>query len=91
MARSHTTDAARLGHGAFRLLVTDAYQRRCAVTGERTLPVLDAAHIRPEVVQRGRGFGPVAVTSRCGTQSSTWWKPSNVPPCSSTTSRSERR
>jgi putative restriction endonuclease len=27
--------------------VTDAYQRRCAVTGERTLPVLEAAHIRP--------------------------------------------
>ena len=39
--------APRLGQGAFRLLVTDAYQRRCAVTGERTLPVLDAAHIRP--------------------------------------------
>jgi putative restriction endonuclease len=37
----------RLGQGAFRLLVTDAYERRCAVTGERTLPVLDAAHIRP--------------------------------------------
>ena len=37
----------RLGQGAFRVLVTDAYQRRCAVTGERTLPVLDAAHIRP--------------------------------------------
>jgi putative restriction endonuclease len=37
----------RLGQGAFRILVTDAYQRRCAVTGERTLPALDAAHIRP--------------------------------------------
>ena len=37
----------RLGQGAFRLVVTDAYQRRCAVTGERTLPALDAAHIRP--------------------------------------------
>jgi putative restriction endonuclease len=37
----------RLGQGAFRLLVTDAYGRRCAVTGERTLPVLDAAHIKP--------------------------------------------
>jgi putative restriction endonuclease len=37
----------RLGQGAFRLLVTDAYERRCAVTGERTLPVLDAAHIKP--------------------------------------------
>jgi putative restriction endonuclease len=37
----------RLGQGAFRVLVTDTYQRRCAVTGERTLPVLQAAHIRP--------------------------------------------
>lgn len=37
----------RLGQGAFRVLVTDAYQRRCAITGERTLPVLEAAHIRP--------------------------------------------
>lgn len=39
----------RLGQGAFRVLVTDAYRRRCAVTGERTLPALDAAHIRPYV------------------------------------------
>jgi putative restriction endonuclease len=27
--------------------VTDNYRRRCAVSGERTLPALDAAHIRP--------------------------------------------
>jgi len=37
----------RLGQGAFRTLVTEAYQRRCAVTGERALPVLQASHIRP--------------------------------------------
>ena len=37
----------RLGQGGFRVLVTDAYQRRCAITGEKTLPVLQAAHIRP--------------------------------------------
>ncbi|MEE9280177.1 MAG: HNH endonuclease [Myxococcota bacterium] len=37
----------RLGQGTFRILVTDAYQRRCAVTNERVLPVLEAAHIRP--------------------------------------------
>ncbi|HZP75560.1 MAG TPA: HNH endonuclease [Pseudolabrys sp.] len=37
----------RLGQGAFRVMVTDAYNRRCAVTGERTLPALEAAHIRP--------------------------------------------
>jgi putative restriction endonuclease len=37
----------RLGQGAFRMLVTDNYNRRCAISGERTLPALDAAHIRP--------------------------------------------
>jgi putative restriction endonuclease len=37
----------RLGQGSFRVVVTDAYDRRCAVTGERTLPVLQAAHIKP--------------------------------------------
>lgn len=43
----------RLGQGLFRIVVTDVYQRRCAITGERTLPVLDAAHIKPyTVVQR---------------------------------------
>jgi putative restriction endonuclease len=43
----------RLGQGLFRILVTDFYDRRCAVTGERTLPALDAAHIKPyEIVKR---------------------------------------
>jgi putative restriction endonuclease len=43
----------RLGQGLFRILVTDAYSRRCAISGERTLPVLDAVHIKPySVVQR---------------------------------------
>jgi putative restriction endonuclease len=37
----------RLGQGSFRIMVTDAYGRRCAVSGERTLPVLEAAHIKP--------------------------------------------
>lgn len=37
----------RLGQGAFRVLVTDIYGRRCAITHERTLPALEAAHIRP--------------------------------------------
>ncbi len=36
----------RLGQGAFRLAVTDAYDRRCAISGEKTLPILDAAHIK---------------------------------------------
>ena len=36
----------RVGQGGFRALVTDAYNRRCAISGERTLPVLEAAHIK---------------------------------------------
>jgi putative restriction endonuclease len=40
----------RLGQGTFRVVVTDAYDRRCAATGERTLPVLEAAHIQPFAV-----------------------------------------
>ena len=37
----------RLGQGIFRISVTDAYGRACAVTTEHSLPVLEAAHIRP--------------------------------------------
>lgn len=37
----------RLGQGTFRVLVTDAYGRKCAVSEEKTLPALEAAHIRP--------------------------------------------
>ena len=37
----------RLGQGAFRLEVASAYNKRCAITGEKTLPALEAAHIRP--------------------------------------------
>lgn len=37
----------RLGQGIFRVQVLDAYGRACAVTGEHSLPVLEAAHIRP--------------------------------------------
>jgi len=36
----------RLGQGAFRVLVTGAYDRKCAITGEKALPVLEAAHIK---------------------------------------------
>ncbi len=42
----------RLGQGLFRILVTDAYSRRCSITGERTLPVLEAAHIKPYSLAR---------------------------------------
>lgn len=37
----------RLGQGSFQAIVTDACDRRCALTSERTLPALEAAHIRP--------------------------------------------
>jgi putative restriction endonuclease len=49
----------RDGPAIFRSRVTDAYGRRCAVTRERVLPVLEAAHIKPyalagpNVVQNG--------------------------------------
>lgn len=36
----------RIGQGAFRVIVTEAYNRRCAVSGESTLPVLQASHIK---------------------------------------------
>ena len=48
----------RLGQGAFLVVVTDAYQRRCAITGEKTLPVLEAAHIKPYAEE-----GPHAVNN----------------------------
>lgn len=44
---SLTTIRSRVGQGAFRVMVTDAYNRRCAITGEKTLPVLEAGHIKP--------------------------------------------
>jgi putative restriction endonuclease len=37
----------RIGQGTFKVMVTEAYHRRCAITGEKTLPVLEAAHIKP--------------------------------------------
>lgn len=37
----------RLGQASFRLAVLEAYEQRCAVTGERSLPVVEASHIRP--------------------------------------------
>lgn len=39
--------AYRLGQRAFQAVVLDAYDRRCAVTGDKIRPVLQAAHIRP--------------------------------------------
>jgi putative restriction endonuclease len=37
----------RLGQGGFRAAVLNAYHRRCAITGTKIWPALDAAHIRP--------------------------------------------
>ncbi|HPW17812.1 MAG TPA: HNH endonuclease [Candidatus Aminicenantes bacterium] len=53
-----TTIRPRLGQGAFRVLVTDAYQRACAITEEHSLPVLEAAHIKPYIES-----GPHAVNN----------------------------
>ena len=48
----------RLGQGAFRVLVTDAYTRKCSISGEKTLPVLEAAHIKPYALA-----GPHAISN----------------------------
>ena len=48
----------RLGQGSFRVMVTDAYSRKCSITGEKTLPVLEAAHIKPYA-----SSGPHATTN----------------------------
>ena len=37
----------RLGQQSFQAVVLQAYQRRCAITGAKIRPVLQAAHIRP--------------------------------------------
>ncbi len=37
----------RLGQQAFQAVVLNAYGRRCAITGSKIRPVLEAAHIRP--------------------------------------------
>jgi putative restriction endonuclease len=39
--------AQRLGQGGFRAAILDAYQARCAITGHKIRPTLQAAHIRP--------------------------------------------
>ena len=45
--RESVLSRVRVGQGTFRIMVTEAYQSRCAITGEHTLPVLEAAHIQP--------------------------------------------
>lgn len=45
MSLREVTD--REGQGAFRLRLLRAYEGQCAITGEHTEPVLDAAHIQP--------------------------------------------
>lgn len=42
----------RLGQGGFKTLVREAYEKRCAITGHKIVPTLQAAHIVP-VSQNG--------------------------------------
>ena len=46
-----TVARRRLGQGAFKALVMHSYERRCAITGHKIAPTLQAAHIKP--VSRG--------------------------------------
>lgn len=50
--------APRLGQGTFRVAVLEAYSRACCVTGEHSLPALEASHIRPYALA-----GPHAVSN----------------------------
>lgn len=43
----------RVGQDAFKSLVLTSYRRRCAITGNKVEPVLQAAHIRP-IARDGR-------------------------------------
>ncbi|HHU37309.1 MAG TPA: HNH endonuclease [Treponema sp.] len=45
--RDSILSRVRVGQGAFRMLITDAYHKSCSITGDHTLPVLEAAHIKP--------------------------------------------
>lgn len=42
-----TLSRIRIGQGVFRIMVTSAYDNACEITGDHTLPVLEAAHIKP--------------------------------------------
>jgi len=37
----------RKGQGSFKVSIINAYNKRCSISGERTMPVLEAAHIKP--------------------------------------------
>lgn len=37
---------ARIGQGAFKAMVSEAYKHHCALTGDKVRPVLEAAHIK---------------------------------------------
>ena len=45
--RESARQVVREGQATFRLRLLDAYGHQCAITGEHTVPVLDAAHIIP--------------------------------------------
>ena len=53
----------RIGQGAFRLLIANTYNRCCAISGEKTLPVLQAAHIKP-YTQNGPNIAPNGILLR---------------------------
>jgi len=50
--RSQADAALREGQASFRLRLMEAYDSQCAITGEHTTPVLDAAHIQPYLGRR---------------------------------------
>ena len=66
----------RLGQGAFRIVVTDNYQRRCAVTGERTFcrPSTRPTSARIPTAVRGSGAGrsSAPASTQCPSPNAHW-------------------
>ncbi len=64
-------DVRREGQGTFRSRLLDAYGRRCAITGEHTEIVLDAAHIQPSAGPRSNHVQNASSSRRSSTPSPT--------------------
>jgi hypothetical protein len=71
-----TTVRPRLGQRSFRVAVLDSYGRRCAVTSERTLPALEAAHFREFAPSLSVGMTRFACFLCCTNTLEVSWKPS---------------
>lgn len=58
----------RIGQQAFKVVIAETYNHRCAITGDKVRPVLEAAHILPVAaggihrIDNGLPFDPTSAT-----------------------------